>query len=202
LGNPSFYELNRSGDIVDEALKFGEPCDIEILHPDYILFGNETGCNTLQKKDGHEGGTKYICAPDQVPKTSCITTDHRFTVLPITKPMVCIVIFQGKSAKVPGNWAGGINIQVEPTRGENSKICTDKSNFGKGKFVPKGPMFLFRGKEIPCLTYITESGRINCKILVDVLQTLDELDVSPRVPGGPVPFLIIDGHESDWHPHS
>jgi hypothetical protein len=196
--------MNRSGDIVDEASKFGEPCDIEILHPDYILFGDETGCNTSQKKDGHEAGTKYICASGQVPKTACVTTDHRFTLLPITtasgEAVVSVVIFQGKSSEVPGNWADGIDVRVEPLRGENGKIRTDGSNFGKGKYFPRGPTCTFRGKDIPCLTYITESGGINGDILVDILRTLDELDVFPRVPGGPVPFLIIDGHESRLAP--
>jgi hypothetical protein len=196
--------MNRAGEIVDESEKYGEPVDIDVLHPDYILFGDETGCNTSQQKDGHEGGRKYLCGKDQVPKTSCVTSDHRFTLLPITtasgEPVVCVVIFQGSSKDVPGSWASGIDIQLEPTRGENGKIRTDESNFGKGKYFPNGPTCSFRGKEIPTLTYITESGGVNGDILVSVLQTLDALDVFPRVPGGPVPFLIIDGHESRLAP--
>jgi hypothetical protein len=82
LETPKF--LDRSGNIVDKEDKFGEAVDIEILHPDYILFGDETGCNTSQKKDGHEGGKKFVVGRGQVPRTSCSTTDHRFTLLPIT----------------------------------------------------------------------------------------------------------------------
>jgi hypothetical protein len=139
--------MNRSGEIVDEALKHGKLCDIEVLHPDYILFEDETGCNTSQKKDGHEGGTKFLCGPQQVPKTSCVTTGHRFTLLPTTtasgKPVVCVVIFQGKSTKVPGNWASGIDIRLEPKRRENGKFRIDQSNFGKGKYFPNGPTCTF-----------------------------------------------------------
>jgi hypothetical protein len=44
--------MDRSGNIVDKDSKFGEAIDLEITHPNYILFGGKTGCNILQKKDG------------------------------------------------------------------------------------------------------------------------------------------------------
>jgi hypothetical protein len=34
----------------DDPKKFGFPCDITVLHPEFNLFANETGCNTNQKK--------------------------------------------------------------------------------------------------------------------------------------------------------
>jgi hypothetical protein len=196
--------MDRDGNICDEAMKFGEACDIDITHPEYILFADETGCNTSQKKDGHEGGRKYVVGLGQVPKMSCVTTDHRFTLLPITSasglPVMCIVIFQGKNENVPASWQSGINISIRPVRDDAGNIKQDESNFGAGKYFPGGPTCTYLGKEIPCATYITESGGINSDILVDVLRTLDELDVFPRYPGGPVPVLIIDGHESRLDP--
>jgi hypothetical protein len=204
LETPKF--LDRSGNIVDKEDKFGEAVDIEILHPDYILFGDETGCNTSQKKDGHEGGKKFVVGRGQVPRTSCSTTDHRFTLLPITSAsgevVICVVIFQGKSAEIPANWATGIDTEVQPVRGADGKIRVDSEsgNFGKGKYFPGGPTCSYRGKEVPCATFITEGGGISGKILVSILEILDELDVFPRVPGGPVPVLIIDGHESRLDP--
>jgi hypothetical protein len=62
--------MNQAGEIVDESEKYGELVDIEVLHPEYILFGDETGCNTSQQKDSHEGGRKFLCGKGQVPKTS------------------------------------------------------------------------------------------------------------------------------------
>ena len=196
--------LDRSGNIVQKDLKFGEACDIEIIHPDYILFGDETGCNTSQKKDGHEAGTKFVVGKGQVPRTSCVTTDHRFTLLPITaangEPVICVIIFQGKSSEVPASWASGIDILLEPTRGADGKISIDDCNFGQNKYFPGGPICNFRGKQIPCATYVTEGGGISGEILVDVLRILDALEVFPRVAGGPIPFLIINGHESQLDP--
>jgi hypothetical protein len=92
--------MDREGNICEQASKFGEACKINITHPKYILFGDETGCNTSQKKDGHEAGTNYDVGFSRVQKTSCVMTDHHFTLLPITsttgKHVICIESFQGK----------------------------------------------------------------------------------------------------------
>jgi hypothetical protein len=197
--------LDRSGNEVEEKDKFGEATDLDIMHPDYILFGDETGCNTSQRKDGHQAGKKYVVPRGTVPKTTCSTTDHRFTVLPITSAsghaVICVVIFQGKSTDIPSHWVSGIDTRVEPVRESDGSIKIDgECNFGEGKYFPGGPTCTYRGKTIPCATYITESGGISGEILVNILRTLDDLDVFPRVPGGPVPMLIIDGHESRLDP--
>jgi hypothetical protein len=80
-----------------------------------------------QKSDGHEAGTKYVVGHGQIfTKTSCVTTNHQFTLLPITlasgKPVICAVIFQGKLTKIASHWASGINTQVEPVRGSDGSI--------------------------------------------------------------------------------
>jgi hypothetical protein len=90
---------------------------------------------------------------------------------------------------------------VDPVKDSDGGIRMDgEFNFGEGKYFPGGPTCTYRGKTIPCATYITEGGGISGEILVSVLRTLDDLDVFPRVPGGPVPVLIIDGHESRLDP--
>jgi hypothetical protein len=76
--------MDRYGNIINKDSKFGEAIDLEITHPNWILFGDKTGYNTSQKKDGHKAGTKYIVVLGQVLRTSCVTTDHRFTLLSIT----------------------------------------------------------------------------------------------------------------------
>ena len=50
LETPAF--MDNEGNIVDEHdnNRLGLACTIEITHPDYILFADETGCNTSQKK--------------------------------------------------------------------------------------------------------------------------------------------------------
>jgi hypothetical protein len=154
--------MDRLGLIVDKDTKFGEEIDFEITHPDWILFGDETGCNTSQRQDGNIASTKYVVGTNQVPRKKCSRKDHRFTLLPITaangEPVICVSIFQGKESEVPAAWASGIDIRLEPVRDQFGNIEVGESNFGQGKYFPGGPTCRFRGVDIPCATYITEGG--------------------------------------------
>jgi hypothetical protein len=98
-------------------------------------------------------------------------------------------------SNIPAAWKSGIDIRLSPVRDNDGKIATYESNFGKGKFFPDRSTCTYFGKVVPCATYITGGGGISANILVDVLTILDSLDIFPRVPGGPVPVLIIDRHE-------
>ncbi len=50
--------MDCDGKVADESNCFGKKVDIEMTHPDYCIFGDETGCKTSMKKDGHIAGTK------------------------------------------------------------------------------------------------------------------------------------------------
>ena len=77
------------------------------------MFADETGLNTLSKEDRNEGGTKYVCAKGQIPKTKCTTLDNRCTVLPFTsatgKAVMCCVIYQHKGNAVPADLVTGVD---------------------------------------------------------------------------------------------
>ncbi len=45
---------------MEESERFGLIQEIKIDHPDYILFADESGCQTNQKQDGNVGNRKYI----------------------------------------------------------------------------------------------------------------------------------------------
>lgn len=77
LETPCYKDM--SGKNVSESLKYGEQIEIEMLHPNYVLFADETGLNTSSKDNGNKGGTKYVCGQGQIPKTKCTTSDG-FTV--------------------------------------------------------------------------------------------------------------------------
>ena len=105
LDYPVFTD--RDGKEVEEDERFGLKQDIKITHPHYIMFADETGCNTSQKKDGHVGGTKLIVEKGTVPQVMFMSsdTDHKFTLLPFTsasgEAVCCVVIFQSKTGQVP-----------------------------------------------------------------------------------------------------
>ena len=69
-------------------------------------------------------------------------------------------------------------------------------NTGAGKYFPGPPVCEFRGKTIPALVRWNESATITSEILVEMLATLDVLNVIPRDDTNIKPFLLIDGHKS------
>jgi hypothetical protein len=196
--------MDGRGNIVekDDPQKLGLPCDIKVLYPEFILFADETGCNTNQKKDGHIGGTKYVVGRNTVPKEISSTSDKHFTVLGVTAasgdPVLCVVIFASERDVIPESWVTGIDIQKNPLMEEtdSTKVALDSGNFGKNKYFPGGPLCNFLGKEIPCLSLCSPSGGITADLLISILKYIDNLNVFNRQEGGPTPLLIVDGHES------
>jgi len=53
----------------------------------------------------------------------------------------------------------------------------DEMNAGNGKYFPGRPTCDFQGAQIPCKYYMTWSGGVNAEILVDILQTLDAMNI-------------------------
>jgi hypothetical protein len=101
LQNPIFTDINGKPED-DETKRFGLKQNIKITKPEWILFANESGFNTSQKKDGHVGGQKFVVERGTTPQIMASTTDHKFTLLPFTsasasgKVVCCCIIFQGK----------------------------------------------------------------------------------------------------------
>ena len=72
-----------------------------------------------------------------------------------------------------------------------------ENNYVLGKLYPGGPSCTFKGKGVPCLVRWTPKGSINGAILVEMLQTLDEMGVyTIEQAEGKKPFLMLDGHGS------
>jgi hypothetical protein len=59
-----------------------------------------------------------------------------------------------------------------------------------------GPMCTFRGKVIPCFVGSSPKASITYQMLADMLKDIDDAKVFERAPGGPKPFLLLDGHHS------
>jgi hypothetical protein len=204
---PRPISMDEEGNVIDDnntCNAFGLPCDIEILHPDYVLFADETGCNTNQKKDGHYGGRKYVVERGTVPKEISSTRDRHFTVMGFTSasglPVLCVVIFASPRCKLEAGWAEGMDAFVRLVRNEQDEILLDTINFGEGKFFPGGPTCHFCGKVIPYLPLVSPSGGITAELLVQILQYLDDLNVYERTDNTPCPMLVFDGHESHLDP--
>ena len=63
------------------------------------IDGDEVGCNTSQKGDGHIDGTLHLCERNHIPYSKASNKDKRFTLMGLTtllgKPLICCVIFKG-----------------------------------------------------------------------------------------------------------
>jgi len=101
---------------------------------------------------------------------------------------------------VPATWRTGIDHSVSPVLTADGKEIDFSLNFGEGKYYPGGPKCSYNGKIVDCLTYVSESGGISGDILVEILTYFDQIRLFPHVPDGPIPVLIVDGHQSRLDP--
>ena len=83
---------------------------------------------------------------------------------------------------------------------EDGEEIDIEKNFGEGKFYSGGLTCTYNGKTNDCLLYIIESGGITGDILVDIMTYFNQIDLFPCVEGGPIPVLIVYGHQSCLDP--
>jgi hypothetical protein len=187
--------VDKSGNIVEfEADSYGLPTQYLMQRPDKVLFVDEVGSNTSTTKDGNIGGEKFLCHISARPQIRAATRDSHFTVLGFTaangEPVMCAVIFSAKS--LCEEWVIGFNASA-PWIGADDDV--DANTGGVDKRFPMGPVCTFNGIEVPTLCCCSENGSITAHLLVQMLKTIDELNVFDRSDGIP-PFLLLDGHGS------
>jgi len=167
----------------------GLPSKYRLIHPDYCLFVDETGCNTNQLNDGRVGGELFI-----LPKRDCecgaptgATTDLHYTVLPFVsgsgEAVLCAIIFKSEQhiSEIPISWKTGIDITCEDVEDRDKVMCG-------------GPTCIFQGKTIPCFYGTSPKASITTELLTEMLRYLDKLQVYNR--NKCKPFLLLDGHGS------
>ena len=69
----------------------------------------------------------------------------------------------------------GIDTTVEnPIQNEKGEIDLEL-NIGESQYYPEGPQCKYRGKEVDCRAFTSESGGITGAVLVNILEYLDAL---------------------------
>ena len=73
---------DNNGDITVDATKMhGRPTKYKTINPEYILFVDETGCNTNQKDDGYAAGQMFVLPVGSMEGVRIgAVTDLHFTV--------------------------------------------------------------------------------------------------------------------------
>jgi len=193
---------NHEGDVVEEGDACGLLCECELVHPERLLHLDETGCDANMKKDGQQGGKRYIGEKGMRCTLPGITTDLKFTLLPICdslgNPALCVVIFASEKEKIPVTWTAGVDLMVDMpgNAAEANDNTFTAENTGAGKLHPRGPVCVVNNIEVPCCCACSPFGGIASIILADVFRYLDHLGVCPRGNGIPGPSLVLDGHGS------
>jgi hypothetical protein len=187
--------MNLAGETVSsEAESFGEKVSKTMKHPDYVLFVDKVGNNTNMKDDGRVGGERLLKARGQTAEITAATSEAHFTVLGFTaatgEPVMCAIIFA--ASEMTQELQLGIDILAPMVEGDDSV----RGNYGPGKRYPGAPTCNFRGKVVPPFLCCSPKGGITSELLKGMLERMDSLDLFPRVEGGPLPFLLLDGHGS------
>ena len=96
---------------------------------------------------------------------------------------------------MPLLWKNEVDVHIDnPVTNEWHEIDFS-SNAGKGKYHPGAPTCTYKGKEVDCLTFASESGGITGDILINILSYFDSINLFPRHPGGPIPMVAVDCHQ-------
>ena len=189
--------MDRNGTPCEEDDFFGCMVKYKLTHPDLCFVGDEVGGNISMKGDGHAAGRLLLGAPGSVAYDRVSVTEKRFTMIGLTaldgSPVMCILIIAAKTKDL--SVETGIDITITPDGDAEDSDNFFFNNSGPGKYFPGPPTCKFRGKEIPALVRWNESGTITSEILVEVLSTLDVMNVIPR-DSKKKPFLLLDGHQS------
>ena len=71
-----------------------------------------------------------------------------------------------------------------------------RGNYGPGKRYPGAPTCNFHGTIVLPFVCCSPKGGITSELLKGMVECMDSLNLFPRVQGGPIPFLLLDGHGS------
>jgi hypothetical protein len=98
--NEQFWTNNLGETLQMEAEASGCKIDINIDHPEWILFGDEVGTYINQKDDGQIAGTMYCVSRGTKAKIKGSTNSGRFTLIGLAAALgdavMCIITFAAK----------------------------------------------------------------------------------------------------------
>jgi len=164
--------MDHCGNILhdnNDAVAFGQLVSQKLIHPDHLLFMDEMGLNTNQKKDGHVGGELFLCARGTTPKIGVSTMDHRCTIIPIVAAngdaVCCIIIFMGESSSPLVVWCLGWDVTVVPLKDEAGNVLLEE-NLGENHYMASGPICHFCGKDIPAMFLYHHQAESQLKFLL------------------------------------
>ena len=192
--------MDKEGNKCKEKLAFGCKVTHKITSPDMILVMDEVGADTSQKGDGAVGNEKFVCARGSTPKEKCARKAKHWTLIGLPaldgSPVMCVIIYAGKERNPL--METGMDM-FAPVIGEAGDPNFFEDNCGKGKLYPGCPTCMFKEKFVPTLVRWTPKGSVTGDILVEIVKTLDVLEIYAEDRRKvKTPFILLDGHGSRW----
>jgi hypothetical protein len=151
----NIYEAMVEAGVAEELTKpihydEGLPTKYQLIHPEYVLFVDETGCNTNQLNDGRVGGELLILPKldRECGAPTGANTDLHYTVLPFVsgtgEAVLCTIIFKSKQdiSEIPINWKTGIDITCEDVEDRVKVMCGGLPASIKAKPFPASMVLL------------------------------------------------------------
>ena len=131
------YYVNDEGEKVESVGdSIGLKVEVEITHPEWILFGDKVGTDISQKDDGNVGGQKFVSRKGSRANIKSSHKDGRFTLIGLTAatgdPVMCIIIFAAEELSFEQRMGSDICIPFDNTK-------NIRENFGPGKRFSGGP---------------------------------------------------------------
>jgi hypothetical protein len=110
----------------EEEIEYGTglPSKFQLTKPEFLLFVDETGCNTNQLNDGRVGGELFIVPKidNEAGAPTGSTTDLHFTVLGFIsgtgEAVMCATIFKSEQpvSEIPISWKLGLDLTAWITK--------------------------------------------------------------------------------------
>ena len=115
------YYVNCEGERVDKQKEsVGLKVNIEITHPEWIIFGDEVGTDINMKDDGNVGGQKFVGSNKNRIKRTASHKSGRFTVIGLTAatgtPIMCICIFAAEELTFDQRMGHDITVPFDETQ--------------------------------------------------------------------------------------
>jgi hypothetical protein len=180
--------------------------EYKLLNPEMVVTVDETGANTNQKSHGHLGGKLFVVGSDQqeIDQLGAATNNH-FTVLVFTAAtsepiMVTVILKLDKSRDmIPLNWSMGLDYLKTKQSADVGRDLDNIALMQENKdAMCRGPTCIFFGKKLPCHVNMSSNMSIPSKMHAEMLSVIDRSGVLGRLSGLLEPFLLLDGHHSQY----
>jgi hypothetical protein len=157
---------------------------MKLLWPDMCIVMDEVDYNINMTKDGQVNETQFVVDKNDEAKQEATQKKKDFTCLGLTlllvEPIMYVVIVDRKNDNLL--MRTGVDMEYKSCYEKNTEEGEDDDdtflkNIGKGLQYTCGPTCNYNGKDMTCMVAFKPDREITITILIDILKTLDKLEI-------------------------